>query len=538
MRIAIQGCSHGELDSIYASIKKADEQDGAMTELVLLCGDFQAIRNPADLHCLAVPEKYKRMGDFHRYYSGQNTAPYLTIVIGGNHEASNYFWELFMGGWLAPNIYYLGAAGCVSFKGLVIAGISGIYKSGDYHRGRFERMPYSPSDVRSIYHTRKFDVQRLALLPALSINPDIFLSHDWPNTIEAHGDVGALIRRKPYFKDEIHSRTLGSPPLMQLLRNIRPRYWFSAHLHVKFAATYTHTEDGKLGNKQEGGQEQGNHSTEASLWAGAKSQLLARSAAAIELTHGPRETAAETTSEEPPTTRFLALGKCVPNQEFLQILNIEPQSHTLPDVASSGGLEFVPGWLAILNATQAQLSFEHSQRDIVVPPTDALQAQLPKLATAPVASEGSAGGANGNGKIKSISDVQQFVPTANTLLGSLQQPSDGPPPWYTNPQTIALCNHLGIENNINAPPRFPPAPTPSMPRTLPPALMPAGATATASAPIEQSAQGAPRAEGANAPTPADAADEIKRIKDAAAARKRKRAEMAAVATDGAKGSAG
>ena len=30
----------------------------------------------------------------HRYYTGDAKAPILTLVIGGNHEASNYFWEL------------------------------------------------------------------------------------------------------------------------------------------------------------------------------------------------------------------------------------------------------------------------------------------------------------------------------------------------------------------------------------------------------------------------------------------------------------
>jgi lariat debranching enzyme len=40
-------------------------------------------------------------------------APVLTLVVGGNHEASNYMLDLFHGGWLAPNIYYLGAAGVV-----------------------------------------------------------------------------------------------------------------------------------------------------------------------------------------------------------------------------------------------------------------------------------------------------------------------------------------------------------------------------------------------------------------------------------------
>ena len=84
---------------------------------------------------MAVPDKYKQLGQFHKYYTGEKTAPMLTIIIGGNHEASNYMWELYHGGWLAPNMYYLGAAGSVRVNGVRIAGASGIYKSGDYHRG-------------------------------------------------------------------------------------------------------------------------------------------------------------------------------------------------------------------------------------------------------------------------------------------------------------------------------------------------------------------------------------------------------------------
>lgn len=43
-----------------------------------------------------------------RYYSGEKKAPILTIFVGGNHEASNHLQELPYGGWVAPNIYYLG----------------------------------------------------------------------------------------------------------------------------------------------------------------------------------------------------------------------------------------------------------------------------------------------------------------------------------------------------------------------------------------------------------------------------------------------
>jgi lariat debranching enzyme len=77
----------------------------------------------------------------------------LTIVIGGNHEASNYMSELYAptpravcilqvissrryhGGWLAPNIYFLGHAGCIQVNGIRIAGASGIFKSSDFNLG-------------------------------------------------------------------------------------------------------------------------------------------------------------------------------------------------------------------------------------------------------------------------------------------------------------------------------------------------------------------------------------------------------------------
>lgn len=66
------------------------------------------------------------------------------------------------------------------------------------------------------------------------------LSHDWPTTIPRHGDTKALLRRKPFFEQEVKTNTLGSPPLLELMKEIQPEHWFSAHLHVKFAAVYEH----------------------------------------------------------------------------------------------------------------------------------------------------------------------------------------------------------------------------------------------------------------------------------------------------------
>lgn len=195
--------------------------------------------------------------------------------------------ELPYGGWVAPNIYYLGYAGVINYNGIRIGGLSGIYKGFDFYKGHFEHPPYDESTKRSVYHYRQQEVFRLKQIS----NPvDIMMSHDWPREVYNHGNSNQLCRFKPHFRDEIRDNRLGSPPCWELLTHLKPTYWFSGHLHCKFAAVIPHE----------------NHTE----------------------------------------TKFLALDKCLPNRRFLQIIDADATEN------ATNELHYDLEWLTILHLTK------------------------------------------------------------------------------------------------------------------------------------------------------------------------------------------
>jgi lariat debranching enzyme len=175
-----------------------------------------------------MPEKYRRMADFHEYYSGVRVAPYLTIFIGGNHEASNYLFELYYGGWVAPNIYYMGAANILRLGPLRIAGLSGIWKGYDYRKPHFERLPYNRAEYHSIFHVRELDTRKLL---SVRSQVDIGLSHDWPKGVEWRGQHHWLFNKKDRFEADAINGKLGSVAAALCLDRLRPAsnipLWFS-----------------------------------------------------------------------------------------------------------------------------------------------------------------------------------------------------------------------------------------------------------------------------------------------------------------------
>ncbi|KAF4713033.1 lariat debranching enzyme [Perkinsus olseni] len=165
LTIAVEGCAHGDLDRIYEAIEHLERtKNTPPVDLLICCGDFQAIRTEAELNELAAPAKHRHMKDFHRYWKGEKSAPVTTVFVGGNHEAPSHLRELYYGGWAAKGIYYLGHSGVVRCKGVRIGGFSGIYKGYHYDLGHYEVPPYTEDTKRSAYHARKYEMDKLAAL--------------------------------------------------------------------------------------------------------------------------------------------------------------------------------------------------------------------------------------------------------------------------------------------------------------------------------------------------------------------------------------
>lgn len=316
IRIAVQGCCHGELDVVFQKVRQLHSLKPL--DLLIILGDFQSIRNKEDMNYISVPLKYRRLGDFYKYYSNDTCkVPVPVIFIGGNHESMKHLMELPYGGYVAPNIYYLGYSNVVWFKGVRIASISGIFKNWDFETPRpswkdlelqklNNGMRHPKLNIKSLYHVRHIDI-----LPFYLMNNqrqiDIMISHDWPSEVVYYGDMKDLLHIKPYFRKDINNHELGSPVNWELLCRFRPKWWLSAHLHVKYRATIQHGRQEKNG----------------------LSKSVNKDEIDLELSDED-ENPCQTRDEKPTiyddknlATNFLALDKCAPRRQWIEVIEVE-----------------------------------------------------------------------------------------------------------------------------------------------------------------------------------------------------------------------
>lgn len=454
---------------------------------------------------MSCPVKYRKIGDFHKYYSGVAKAPYLTIFVGGNHEASSHLWELFYGGWVAPNIYYMGAANVVRLGGVRIAGMSGIWNGRDYNKHHYERLPYSRDDIKSIYHVREIDTRRLLQLKS---QVDICISHDWPRAIENHGNSTALFNMKPYFEQDSRDGTLGNQAATYVMDRLRPPYWFSAHMHCKFAATKvyedttatdeaplpsengTHVKSGLSKPLEEAGAVSNTHNADeivldmdeedeelpsarpgttngsaigadqhdtdlvndentsktAPITSSVPSDLRAQLPAAFRAPKARRVPGQPTPPEVTnKTVRFLALDKCQPGREFLQLLEVYPHSTCSPTTQlttrAQPKFEYDPEWLAITRVFSQNTILGKravSTKDLGEAAYRALIEKEQVWINENIVKAGK------------LEIPQNFVITAPIFeVGTPEIVSEGPVE-YDNPQMQQFCDLVGIENKFFA----------------------------------------------------------------------------------------
>jgi lariat debranching enzyme len=213
-----------------------------------------------ELETMACPDKYKDLKDFHLYHKEERQANTPTLFVGGNHEAVSHLRELYYGGFAAPNIFYMGHSGVWNLvkvkKGtkkiihsIRVGGISGIYKEPDTDRGYYECYPYSEESKRSAYHVRKWEIQKLLALKKdregkEKSTLDVFVSHDWPSEIVNYGDQESLLKyadKTGMLKKDIDNKTLGNPMTMEIINQLKPKFHFSAHMHMHFEAIVPHS---------------------------------------------------------------------------------------------------------------------------------------------------------------------------------------------------------------------------------------------------------------------------------------------------------
>jgi lariat debranching enzyme len=433
-----------------------------------------------------MPAKYYAVHDFHEYYSGARVAPYLTIFIGGNHEASNYMWELYYGGWAAPKIYYMGAANVVRLGPLRIAGLSGIWKGYNYKKPHYERLPYNSDDVRSIYHVRELDVRKLL---QIRTQVDVGLSHDWPRGMEWKGDYKQLFKWKPDFEQEAKDGTLGSVAATTVLERLRPAHWFSAHMHCKFAGLWEHTDaqnvasagldhnnglepaknteeidmdipddtpatapknDAEIDLDMDDDDEQpapngstndmgnSNNANGASEVPQDLRDLLPASFARPKFE--PIPTLPFPTEIANKTTKFLALDKCLPKRSFLQLVEITPHAPT--GFQRPLQLEYDQEWLAITRVFAADLRVGDPDAQVIADQGDAHYRPLIEKEMAWVEEH-----IIKTGKMTIPEDFVQTAPVYDPALGIHVQES---PREYDNPHTQAFCDLLQISNAFYA----------------------------------------------------------------------------------------
>lgn len=379
----------------------------------------------------------------------------------------------------------MGAANVLRLGPIRIAAMSGIWKGYNYNKNHHERLPYNQNDIKSMYHIREFDVRKLL---QIRTQVDVGISHDWPRAIEKHGNARELWRMKPDFEQESEDGTLGSLAAAYVCDRLRPSYWFSAHMHCRFAATKTYTKPADaatveataappqatvtestsvtMENEDEIDLDMDDDAAPAPAPTPTPKPMVTTAASGEPDIDALRSLLPAAFSKPPPrsapgqpvpatitntTVRFLALDKCLPGRKFLQLLDVQAVSAPLqaPLKPSSTApvrhhvLSYDPEWLAITRVFNEYLILGEPNAPT---PRDLGEKEYHKKILEQEAWV----------QANIVEAGKLAVPYNFTLTAPIQ--GDGPvglheqeqPREYNNPQMTTFCELLQMENKFFA----------------------------------------------------------------------------------------
>lgn len=221
MKIAVFGDIHGQWCDFRDAVLRLQNENHL--NLVLQCGDAQPFRNEQDLEYMNCPKKYRKLGDFRKFYEGQEQFPLHLLFIGGNHEPWNYLDENKEGGILTSNIEFLGRTGLREFNGLKVAGLSGVF-SPKYFELPHPHVPYPANKRKQAAYYNNTDINRVREYKGI----DILLLHEWPSLMNR-----AVDKNWPS-----HFRDVGREQLSELVELLSPRWVFCGHMHCRTQHKY------------------------------------------------------------------------------------------------------------------------------------------------------------------------------------------------------------------------------------------------------------------------------------------------------------
>ena len=215
VRLAVFGDVHGKQDAMYETALRWQDTNKSSIDAILQVGDFETIRREDDFRYYFAPERYHHISDIAAYCEGVKKAPFFTVFIGGNHEAWGVLKDHSDGGFICPNIYYLGRAGVIDVKGIKVGGLTGIYGKTEYG------VPLPEEPCYEWQYYREDAVEKLRNAEKV----DVLLLHSWIKPYQSLEIVHESDIPESMKQSRAYTPTHG------LVRKLQPRYVFMGHMH-------------------------------------------------------------------------------------------------------------------------------------------------------------------------------------------------------------------------------------------------------------------------------------------------------------------